>query len=270
LSAVLAAAVLLLAIPAVGATEAAAARGAARRAEQGGDVAAWREAAAEAVAADPRHAAARRSRVHALLAGESDDPGFPARAAEALEHAERAVDLDPFHAHSHWARASALLAVGRTEEAVASIAAARSRAGGIGHLHFAAGKVLLLLSLQDPSLTAAAHDALRAAGECEPKWFTESFLLLQSLGIPLAGNDAIVPDRDFAWSNWAHMLGSEGADAEAFAAVVRLHALFPSPETRAGLLAYGRKAGKEKEARRILEASPGDGGAVVPPPPGGR
>jgi hypothetical protein len=221
--------------------------GAARRSEREGDAGKWYFASLDAVKADPSSAAARRSRSGAILARYADSPDLATRAMEALREADRAVDLEPFNYHGHRARATALLALGRVDEAVAAFDRARSRAGGVGHLHFAVGKALLLLSGERPALRGRAIDALRTAGECEPRYFTMAWKAIREAGVPLPEAAAIVPDRSFALRHWASVCSGAGDHGEAFRVLVRLWALDRSERTRTALLEAARRAGREEE-----------------------
>lgn len=224
----------------------------ARFAEQGGDAPGWIAAARAAVAADPGSAGARRSLSGALAEGAWTGEDREGRAREALAEADRAVDLEPFHAYGHWARARALLAAGEEGEGVAALRRALSRAGGIGHLHFAAGKTLLLLSTRDPGLRGEALEALRYAGACEPRWFTAAVRALEEAGLPLRGHEALVPDRAYALVDWVEACRGAGDHEGAFAAAVRLWRFDPGPESRKILLDAARRAGREAEAEGIL------------------
>ena len=233
-------------------SRAAARLGGARLAEQGGDSAGWLAAAREAVAAAPGSAAARRSLSGALLSGSWSEADHAARAAEALLEADRAVDLDPFHPYGHWSRARALLAKSDEGGAVEALRRACSRAGGIGHLHFAAGKVLLLLSVRDRGLRGEALERLRYASACEPRFFSASLRALGEIGLPLRGSEALVPERAYALTNWTLACRSAGDFDAAFEGAVRLWAFDPSEAARRLLLSVARQAGRSEEADRVL------------------
>ncbi len=233
-------------------SRAAARLGGARLAEQGGDSAGWLAAAREAVAAAPGRAAARRSLSGALLSGSWSEADHAARAAEALLEADRAVDLDPFHPYGHWSRARALLAKSDEGGAVEALRRACSRAGGIGHLHFAAGKVLLLLSVRDRGLRGEALERLRYASACEPRFFSASLRALGEIGLPLRGSEALVPERAYALTNWTLACRSAGDFDAAFEGAVRLWAFDPSEAARRLLLSVARQAGRSEEADRVL------------------
>jgi O-antigen ligase len=222
------------------------------RAERGGDADGWLVAARRAVEADPGDALARRSLAGALVAGTWIDAEAAARAGEALREADRAVDLEPFAAWSQWSRVLPLLAAGRSADAVAAVARARSRAGGIGHLHFASGKLLLVLARGSPELEGRALEAFRTAGECEPQYFTGAWTALQERGIPLRGRGILVPEKAWALATWAELLRGEGVHDEAYDTVVRLWRLDPSPENAERLLQYAGTADREEDARRVL------------------
>jgi len=243
---------LLAAVGILDGSRSAAIRGAARRAEQAGDTGKWFLGSFEAVKAAPSSAAARRSRAGAILAKFADAADLPSGGRASLAEADRAVDLEPFNYHGHRARAAALLALGRADEAVQALARARSRAGGIGHLHFAAGKTLLLLSKDRPDLRGAAFDAMRYAGECEPRFFTMATMAVAEAGLPFAECPGIVPDRPFALADWASACSRAGAHGEAFEALLRLWRLEPSPQVREALLDAARSAGREEEGRAAV------------------
>ena len=230
----------------------AARRGGARRAEQGGDSGGGRAAAGVGGAAAPGSAAARRSLSGALLSGSWSEADHAARAAEALLEADRAVDLDPFHPYGHWSRARALLAKSDEGGAVEALRRACSRAGGIGHLHFAAGKVLLLLSVRDRGLRGEALERLRYASACEPRFFSASLRALGEIGLPLRGSEALVPERAYALTNWTLACRSAGDFDAAFEGAVRLWAFDPSEAARRLLLSVARQAGRSEEADRVL------------------
>jgi O-antigen ligase len=170
----------------------------------------------------PKHAALRGAVVRAEMAGDAErtreaaDPAATlvgdaaswralakanaelVRGPLALQQADRAVDLEPFNAYGHWTRAVAILAgEGNADEAAKAIDRALSRAGGIGHLHLAAGSVLLHLSLQDPRFRAPALAALLEAGECHPHHYPAARALLERLGLDPALRAAFVPGRWF-------------------------------------------------------------------------
>ena len=109
--------------------------------------------------------------------------------------ADRAVDLEPFHPYGHWSRAVALLALDRTPDAVPAMTDALSRAGGIGHLHLAAGSVLLYLSMQQPDLRPLAIDVLREAGRIHPWHHSAAVKLATDLGIPESEQAGLSPRR---------------------------------------------------------------------------
>jgi tetratricopeptide (TPR) repeat protein len=226
------------------------------RAQNGGDADGWLVAARRAVEADPGSALAHRSLAGALISGARTDAEVAARAAEALREADRAVDLEPFHAFSQWSRVLPLLASRRADEAVTAVLRARSRAGGIGHLHFDAGRLLLALSRGDPGLEGRALDAFRAAAECEPRFFTGAWTALQEREIPLRGRGIVVPERPWALATWAELLRHEGVHDEAYETVVRLWRLDPSPENAERLLQYAGTADREEDARRLLGRGP--------------
>ena len=189
--------VLVLLVAPLGALDGARA-GSARRAaflsEQARTTAAWLEASAAWTRAAPRDAAAWRSRAMALL--EDGAPGTLAeRAAESLAAADRAVDLEPFHPYTHWSRAVALLALDRMPDAVPAMEAALSRAGGIGHLHLAAGSVMLHLSVEHPDLRPRALAVLREAGRIHPHHYSAAVKLAGELGVPESEQAELVPRR---------------------------------------------------------------------------
>jgi O-antigen ligase/tetratricopeptide (TPR) repeat protein len=152
---------------------------------------------------EPVNAASWRSLAMALA-----DAG---KGSEALAAADRALDLEPYNAYGHWTRAVALLAAGRPPaEAAAAIQTALSRAGGIGHLHLAAGSVLLELSLADPSLRPAAMAALREAGMILPQNFSAAWALMEKLQIPSGERVQGVPLRSHAWGTYATYCNQTG------------------------------------------------------------
>ena len=190
-------ALLLLAVSGIAALDgalSASCRGAAVRSEQGRSVDAWLKATDAWTRHAPRDAAAWRSRAMALL--EEGAPGTLAERAEAaLAAADRAVDLEPFHPYGHWSRAVALLALERTPDAVPAMTNALSRAGGIGHLHLAAGSVLLHLSMEQPELRPLAIGILREAGRIHPWHHSAAVKLATELGIPESERAGLAPRR---------------------------------------------------------------------------
>ena len=175
-------------------TAAASIRGEAMRSEQRKTNPDWERSAAEWTRRAPRDAAAWRSRAMALL--EDGAPGpLAERAVAALAAADRAVDLEPFHPYGHWSRAVALLALDRVPDAVPAMTNALSRAGGIGHLHLAAGSVLLYLSMEQADLRPLAIDTLREAGRIHPWHHSAAVKLATELGIPEAERAGLVPKR---------------------------------------------------------------------------
>ena len=239
-------AVALAALVGLDSTRDAALCGEAVRAELGKDAAGWAPAARAATDADPSSAAAWRSLAQALA--EAGD------GAGALAAADRAVDLEPFHAYGHWARAVALLAKGGAEgEAAAAMDRALSRAGGIGHLHLAAGSVLLQMSLADPALRPRAFAALREAGAVRPQNFSAAWLLADQLEIPPAEREALAPDSSDAWWTIAGYWRSAGDGAREMRAWARAAAFsLHGASWREECLDAGRRAGLEEEARRLL------------------
>jgi len=181
-------------VAALDGTAAAAARGEAMRAEQAKTTDSWLLASEAWTRRAPGDAGAWRSRAKALL--EQPEESFRVAAAtEALAEAERAVDLEPFHPYGHWTRAVALLALDRAPDAVPAMEAALSRAGGIGHLHLAAGSVLLHLSVENPDLRPRAIEVLREAGTIHPHHHSAAVRLAEELGVPEDERAGLSPGR---------------------------------------------------------------------------
>jgi hypothetical protein len=188
------AAILLGVAAAVGQSRAAAAEGAAVRAEKAGDGVAWIVEAREAVGRSGS-AFSHRSLSGALLAGEWIEPGIRRSAEESLAHAERAVDLEPFNAFAHWSRVRPLLALRRFPDAVDEIRRTRTRAGGIGHLLCAGGIVLLEISRSSPELQEEALLMLREAGNCYPQFYSRACEAVDRMKIDRDLKMEIAPER---------------------------------------------------------------------------
>ena len=228
-------------------------RGEAVRAEQARDAAGWLASAKAAATRAPSDAAVLRSLSGALLEP-WDGTGFHDRAERSLAAADRAVDLEPFHPYGHWSRARALLALGRFPDAAVAIRRSLSRGGGIGHLHMAAGSVLLHLSARDRSLRPAALAALREAGACAPRHWSDAARLLAEAEVPPEEVAAAVPDRLYALLPWSASRAAAGDFAGAFDAAARAWRIDPSPRVERVLLAAAARAGREAEAQALLAA----------------
>ncbi len=233
-------------------SDAASLAGAAERGRKGRDWVGWRIAAARWVDADPRDAAARRSLAEAHL-GDWSAPDLPERGALALAEADRAVDLEPFHAYGHWARAQALTVLRRFDEVEPAVARARRRAGGIDHLHRAAGEFLYRLSNADPARLPAALDALRAAGEIAPRHFSEAFAIVSADTDDPAVLEALVPPRAVAWSSYAAWCRRNGHGEREVRALARAAHLEPEGgRARGRCLEAARTHGLEALAESLL------------------
>lgn len=149
-----------------------------------GDLAAAIDAYARALDVDPDYTEAHLNLAMTLL-----QQGDPARAADALGHAERAAELGGASARTDFARGLALERLGRAPEAEAAYAAAARSPDG----HADASNRLGLLAMARGD-REAAMDAFRAAADADPR----AARPLYNLGQLLAAADRL-DEAERAW-----------------------------------------------------------------------